>query len=1819
VSTFDTQEITNNMVPQAIDNEPWQMQRLHPHKEASLVAYVTELVQIVRDGAEASECLQKTIKLFEQWAETKTVDTETSENKTSLFQYYYKEVGGYILSVMPPFGFLTSTVRALTRFMAAIVAKALSGLQNMPMGFALKKLTDDLRTAIHQQDESIERRSEASPRNRRGGAQSSGAGSQAEVHAISTPTDGHVGRRYEQVERLPATHISERQWMVADSFDRLAPRLRPDADLQNLFPELLDPEGQIPQDTRRKSARYASELKLKEPFRGRLDTRSFRTVLLQLKRIAEANAFTSVDYQYLLNFSLEEQVRRVVPEPLTRTYEELNRSLWNRVGLLKDHFGAGASQELVLMRSKYNSFRQMREETLTACVQRFEDILVEMESLQASLTDAEIALQFTNALNDPYFEIATAQFLNEDTGYRVLRDRLLLVEKMRQRHRGTLKSSVDPPGRPFGAPDTHRREDDSRSKRIECFVCNEGHMKTACPIPEGERHCSFCQKDGHIVAACRQKRRTDRPTEQRPLPRDARVVELEILSMSLCQDDNPGDDDAPVVRCRVADSPWIQALADSGAACALMSRQFADRYLPRHTYPRMTDQHYRLNFANMTSEETSEVVRAPVSYCRNGQCVSKEIQFVIATTLKGDVIFGRSALRIIGVSLTFGAPPPTVAETEHISGGDDSVLDHVPVTICMVTAEQEPIVIEDDQERLERLYTQVSYENTSFEKTINRLIKGTLITQPTTSEIGNTYRRIEELLMACVKIGKIAIADDYYLSLKQLSDTDRSDREGQQFVFEISWQLQDTALARRPWNSEHLIQRLDEQRRSEWDDHMETFTGRSWWKEQRGTPPCPISSTIFPVVQKMSKTTTCRPCCDMRAINSISPTVSAQTQSVLESVLRLRRLLNAEASVIQYDLSKAFYRIKTAVFDAAGEQFPISLRAGNRLFTSDRLVFGLSVGPAGLNATQFILERVADQVMHEISLEHRTATVVVMDDFLLIGDQDAATTRARIMEHLWTVSGFEWKTGTWGTDEPNLWLGQQWTFNKDCEKLRLVRTEVDIPPPSSWSKRAAFRAAGKFVSITGGYQEALARLHADAIRQVAGRFEGWDDPCADTSTIKLLRGHLEKAKDHWKQCVSEDWELALFGKRDKLIIETDASQRGWGFVVKVDDMTIFAEARLFGKITEAWHANRREFHALSCAIQRVDSLLAHFPDVRRVLVRTDSKVALAHSSEYRNVSSKALERKVILRMKNSIMEISYMWKTQGIDFRIEHLPGFTNELADRLSRAAYLDTPVQFVEVSHQIDSVRGWPEFKQWLRSRDVFLAWRGTRETDGTVNLLARFISTAQAEDARCRQLLAETNPNHKHYTTSQLNGAIVRTLNGIQQLWIPDKLISGLLKHMHEQMGHTALAPTLSNFYRVAFHPRARRLAKQSIRSCLECQVTNPPKDGQPSYGTVRMPERPFETIGMDLYGPLQRAQGAGTTKKHILTVVDRLTGYTRFILLQNARAESVVAAFEALCYELGAPIQTLVTDNGPQFVLSPLLKGLCMVRGIRHLTLPERSPWMGGFYEIRHRTATRCLRTLLAQFPIGDWHTLTAIAQAKVNSHVGPDRSCSPHELIYGWTYHHPTANALAQAITSREDEWEDPFTKAETEAHARTASKEDFLRLWKEEFQARQTAQHAKFEKEHTGKRAFALGDDVFVTQPTIQRKFAPRAKGPFRLIEQIGKQTWRVAGPEVVLPFRVHTRNLVLAEGLPEVTTEDLERAPSQPPDGVTIGKTDPPGKVLRTRPRARCPPEESFLQRIQGQVSRAGRLRRGSLIDTRRTEEDAERHEGENEEENET
>jgi hypothetical protein len=781
----------------------------------------------------------------------------------------------------------------------------------------------------------------------------------------------------------------------------------------------------------------------------------------------------------------------------------------------------------------------------------------------------------------------------------------------------------------------------------------------------------------------------------------------------------------------------------------------------------------------------------------------------------------------------------------------------------------------------------------------------------------------------------------------------------------------------------------------------------------------------------------------------------------------------------------------------------------------------------------------------------------------------------------------------------------------------MARNPISIEKPKTWSKRIVFRLAGKFTSVTGGYHESLAKVHGDAMRRIAGSWASWDHPCTERPIINDLEKHLEKALEFWNDCVTEDAELRSTMDTRAVVIETDASMRGYGFLLRDGEYIVYSEARLFAKAAEPWHANRREFYALSQAVIKMDTFLRFFTNLNSIVALTDSRVTVAHADEFRNISSKALERKILLRMKNHIAELAFLWRQQGIKFLIKHIAGISNSRADKLSRTCILDREVRFVDIMERYTTLSALPEYKSWLKAKYLFRSWRERKpvsfELEESTRILKSFFLTQQEIDedcARWKKRILEDPLNEKgpqgerRFLHLDGDGLLIRIFRDKRQVYIPERLTVAILSHMHCQMGHAKLSNVLHAFFDSSYNPKARKICLKVINQCKDCLLADPKRSGQMHYGPVKMPEKPFQVIGMDLYGPLLRAKGSGKRKRYILTIVDRLTGYTKFHLLDDARAETVVSEFEIFCWSVGAQIKTVVTDNGPQFVLSALLKGLCLLRGITHVTLPLYSPWAGGFYEIRHRIATRCLRALLIQFPIGDWRILTAVAQSKVNSHVGNDRTASPHQLIYGWSYVHPAIGTLLNAVGSGTDPtaWTDPFEDPEEEAKERSKQRDEFLRLWEEEFQRRQVIQEQAFGQGN--KEALAIGDYVMVSHEGIKRKFAPLSKGPMRLIEQLGRHTWLVKGEENTLPMKVHTRSMTKIMGsLIEGEVRDEETTTIEEPvvDNMqdiheqhdTHENTEKEKK--RNRPGDK---EQQFMSNIGGSHSLRGRLRRGSMIE---------------------
>lgn len=76
----------------------------------------------------------------------------------------------------------------------------------------------------------------------------------------------------------------------------------------------------------------------------------------------------------------------------------------------------------------------------------------------------------------------------------------------------------------------------------------------------------------------------------------------------------------------------------------------------------------------------------------------------------------------------------------------------------------------------------------------------------------------------------------------------------------------------------------------------------------------------------------------------------------------------------QYDLAKAFYKVNVGILDPNGAKFPLTLKVDHQQYTSERMVFGLSCGPTGLNATQEIINWVIDKQLRHM----RYARIVVL-------------------------------------------------------------------------------------------------------------------------------------------------------------------------------------------------------------------------------------------------------------------------------------------------------------------------------------------------------------------------------------------------------------------------------------------------------------------------------------------------------------------------------------------------------------------------------------------------------------------------------------------------------------------------------------------------------------------------------------------------------------------------------------------------------------------------------------------------------------------------
>jgi Reverse transcriptase (RNA-dependent DNA polymerase)/RNase H-like domain found in reverse transcriptase/Integrase zinc binding domain/Chromo (CHRromatin Organisation MOdifier) domain/Aspartyl protease len=295
-----------------------------------------------------------------------------------------------------------------------------------------------------------------------------------------------------------------------------------------------------------------------------------------------------------------------------------------------------------------------------------------------------------------------------------------------------------------------------------------------------------------------------------------------------------------------------------------------------------------------------------------------------------------------------------------------------------------------------------------------------------------------------------------------------------------------------------------------------------------------------------------------------------------------------------------------------------------------------------------------------------------------------------------------------------------------------------------------------------------------------------------------------------------------------------------------------------------------------------------------------------------------------------------------------------------------------------------------------------------------------------------------------------------------------------------GHPGYIKTYSKIARTYYWPNMSKDIRKHVQECDPCQRTKP--TNQPPSGRLRslpIPERPWESIGMDWLGPLPKAASG---KDMILIAVDRLTKMARFIPTHSSDTSQKTADLflREVFRHHGLP-SNIVSDRDPRFT-AKFWEALQKALGVQLLMSTAEHPQTDGQAE----AAVKVIQKLLKPFVLQgrDWEELLPSLEFAYNDTTQSSTGQTPFYLNYG---HHPTGVTRHEAVDNPHAEDQVRYLLRLQEA-ARDAISDA------------QQVQRRNADKKRIAGTLIREGDWVLLRRKESERrKLAPIADGPFEV------------------------------------------------------------------------------------------------------------------------
>ena len=318
----------------------------------------------------------------------------------------------------------------------------------------------------------------------------------------------------------------------------------------------------------------------------------------------------------------------------------------------------------------------------------------------------------------------------------------------------------------------------------------------------------------------------------------------------------------------------------------------------------------------------------------------------------------------------------------------------------------------------------------------------------------------------------------------------------------------------------------------------------------------------------------------------------------------------------------------------------------------------------------------------------------------------------------------------------------------------------------------------------------------------------------------------------------------------------------------------------------------------------------------------------------------------------------------AFDYKLHHLPGKENVVADILSR-----------DVSLAAATV---PEDPLETRIRQAQL-------DDEEISTVVALLNGVNG-DGKYSKFIKFVQSNIKRFKLVDKN------LFCDHKLVVPRSMVLNLMTVFHEN-GHfdskRTLAKIASRFW---WYGMSTDVIKH-VKKCLSCASSKSNGKMQFTQGMLPSPG-PYELVFVDLVGPLPSCRGYS----YILTMEDSYTRWVEAIPLTSITAEAIASAFvKHWVYRFGPPV-SVHSDQGTQFE-SSLFSQMCNIFGMTKSRTTAYHPQGNGALERFHRT----LKERLLTSPNGkDWVNSLPPALYAYRTVPHSTTAMTPFQLTFGFT-------------------------------------------------------------------------------------------------------------------------------------------------------------------------------------------------------------------------